>query len=379
MVSHETLWQSELEDLRAGSGWRTIRTPVERQGKWVDFGQGRLLNLGSNDYLGLADDEVLWEQFWAQAQNTGGPKLGSTGSRLLSGSSPAHAELEQRLEGLYPGRSVLLFNSGYHANTGIVPVLVGPGDAVFADRLCHASLLDGVRLSGARLFRFAHNQPGALEELLAARRGQFRRVLIVTESLFSMDGDVAPLAELVALKLRYESLLLVDEAHAVGVLGPGGRGLAYDTKTAGDIDVLVGTFGKAWAGQGAWCSGSPALVELLRQKARSLLFSTALPPLSVQWQLFLLDQESELDRRRKQLLEICRQFSSPGPIVPVPVGSASAVLAAAEHWAQRGVWAPAIRPPTVPADQCRLRLTLRADLDGDDLALLKNLRDEVTP
>ena len=378
-TAHDALagWQAELNQLKEQARWRQVRTPTAAQGPFLWQDGHRLVNFSGNDYLGLAGDapvaRELSRHFEALVQQESLPLWGSTASRLMAGASPWHARLESALATMYPGRQTLLFNSGWHANTALLGALAGPKDVIFADRFIHASLVDGWRLSGARLHRYRHGNASHLEDLLKRYRGQHERAFVVTESLFSMDGDEADLASLIELKNRYEALLVVDEAHAFGVLGPQGAGVAARDGLSDQVDIAVGTFGKAVASAGAFVAADPVVINYLIQKSRPLIFSTALPPAFAIVTLFHLSLEAELARRRLELLSLARKFHTeaqtrgwtiPGQswIAPVILGTDSRAVEAANRCIEAGLSVLPIRPPTVPEGSARLRLSLRADM-----------------
>ncbi|MGB8930177.1 MAG: 8-amino-7-oxononanoate synthase, partial [Anaeromyxobacteraceae bacterium] len=263
----------QLADLDA-KGLRRVLEPIgPAQGPVVEVGGRALVNLCSNDYLGLAFDERLRRAAAEAALRDG---AGSGASRLVAGDLPIHGQLERAIAAFHGTESALLFNSGYHANAGLPPALVGRGDAVFADVLNHASIVDGVLLSRAELLRYRHCDVQELSDLLA--RSKARRKLVVTDAVFSMDGDAAPLREIAALCERHGAMLYVDEAHAVGVLGPTGAGLAEELGVKASVDVEMGTLGKALGSFGAYAAGERRLRDLLVSRARTFVFTTALPP-----------------------------------------------------------------------------------------------------
>lgn len=378
---------AELEQLRADGAFRRLPAFERREGPWVWLEGRRLLNLSSNDYLGLAADAQLQRTFLRQAAEdptVDGFGLGATASRLLAGNHPACRRLEQDLAAAFGRESALVTSSGYHANCGWLAALAGPQDAVFSDRLNHASLWDGLRLSGAQSRRFRHRDYGHLETLLARHRPQARRAWIVSESVFSMDGDRADLDALVALKQRWDARLVLDEAHAFGVLGPTGLGLAEEQKRIADVDLLVGTFGKALAGLGAFVVSDHTVVDYLVNKMRTFIFTTALPPLQIAWLGHLFSQRAAWSVRRAQLARLAAslrqalaaeglQTLGDTQIVPVVLGENHLAVQTAAKLQTGGFWTLAIRPPTVPAGTARLRLSLTASMPADALAPLPGL------
>ena len=310
-------------------------------------------DFSTNDYLGLLNDPV---------ESPCGSWQGASGSRLLSGTSPEVVQLERDFSDWMGCGGTLLFNSGYHANVGVIPAIVGRGDCVVADRAVHASIWDGIRVSGAQWKRYAHNDLDALEVILKVRQSQNGQTLVVTESVFSMDGDLAPLPELVGLCRRYGAGIFVDESHALGVFGPQGRGLVYHYGLQNDVDIWVAGLGKAWAGVGAMVVGSESLIRLLLSSARSFIFSTALPGGAVAWARSVLDRMPNLEPERSVLRHYWGALGGQSPIFPVVLGDIEAVTAASSMLKSLGIWAPVIKPPTVPKGGCRIRLSLSSAL-----------------
>ncbi|QDT52466.1 8-amino-7-oxononanoate synthase 2 [Caulifigura coniformis] len=342
-----------------------------------------LLNLAANDYLCLAGDARLAAAAREAIAEAG---IGSRASALVSGRTVWHAELERRLAAFEHAEAAVLFPTGYAANVGTITALVDREDSVFCDRLNHASLIDGCRLSGARWHVIPHLDLGALEVELEKARGRRRR-LIVIDSVFSMDGDVADLPALVELAERFDAMLLIDEAHATGVLGPGGRGLAEHFGATSSRLVRVGTLSKALGCLGGFVVGSQTLIDWLWNKARPQIFSTALPPAVAAAgcaALEVVEQEPERRSRLRTLSETLRarltdaglavpETSLPTPIVPVVLGDEGRTLAAAARLEQAGFLVAAIRPPTVPAGSSRLRISLHCDVTDEQLDRLAGL------
>lgn len=358
---------AELADLEAKGLRRTLETIGPAQGPVIEVGGRALVNLCSNDYLGLAGDPAVREAA-AQAALEGG--AGSGASRLVAGDLPVHRALEARLAAWKGAPAALLFNSGYHANAGVPAALVGRGDAVFSDVLNHASIVDGCLLSRAELVRYRHCDVDELAGLLAASRA--RRKLVVTDAVFSMDGDAAPLRELADLCDRHGAMFYVDEAHSAGILGPTGAGLAEALGVAGRVDVHMGTLGKALGAFGAYVAGSAALVDLLVSRARSFVFTTALPPAACGAALAALDRVRDEPARRARVLALTERAKTGlarlgfdlsrvvAPILPVVLGTEERALAASARLRERGYFVRAIRPPTVPRGTSRLRIALSA-------------------
>jgi 8-amino-7-oxononanoate synthase len=345
-----------------------------------------LRDFASNDYLALARDPRLARA--ATDALADGP-FGAGAARLISGTHPLHLELEAALASYKRTEAALLFGSGYLANIGAIPALVGPRDAIYADRLNHASLIDGCRLSRAEVRTFAHNDIAALADMLDADRGSFRRRLIVVDSVFSMDGDLAPLCEIVPLARTYDAWTYVDDAHGTGVLGREGRGAASHWGVEGQIDVLMGTLGKALGTSGAFVAGSRTLIDFLINRARSFIFTTATPPALAAATLEALRIAEAEPERRTRVRDAARRLRSglaalgytlEGPsdshIIPVPIGDADRTMQVGASLRARGFLVGAVRPPTVPAGTSRLRLTVNAAHTPDEVeALLVTLAE----
>jgi glycine C-acetyltransferase/8-amino-7-oxononanoate synthase len=355
-----------LAELESSGLRRRLRIVGGPQGPQVLLDGKPVLLLCSNNYLGLADHPRLRLAAADAALRLG---TGAGASRLISGSMSIHIELEARLAEFKAKPAALLFGSGYLANTGVIAALARRGEVVFSDELNHASIVDGCRLAKAETFVYRHADTEHLEWGL--RRAAGRAALIVTDGVFSMDGDLAPLAELSTLARRHFCRLMVDEAHATGCVGPGGRGAVAAAGLTDEVEVIVGTLGKALGGYGAYVCGSRRLIDLLVNTARPFIFSTALPPPSVAAALAALDllvqRRQRVDRLRANagaLREGLRAagLEPPGStqIVPILVGEADETMALTNRLLELGVFAQGVRPPTVPAGTCRLRLTTMA-------------------
>jgi 8-amino-7-oxononanoate synthase len=365
----------QLQALRAHSLYRQLRELGGAQGADVDLAGKHLINFSSNDYLGLANDSRLRDAAIATIKKFG---FGAGASRLVSGTQSPHLRLEAALAKWKGTEAALCFNSGYAAAVGTLPALVTGKDVVLLDKLCHASLIDGAKLSGAFLRVFPHNHLGKLESQLewARREHPHGRALIVTESVFSMDGDRAPLREIVELKRRFEAMLFVDEAHAIGVVGPNGRGLAAEEGVASEVDVQMGTLSKALGGSGGYICGSRSLIDWLINRARSFIFSTAQPPALAGAALAAVEFiGSPAGEERRQLLwrniEMVRRAlpqpsdaAKPGSaIFPWIVGQEQSAVDLSRALLQEGFLVPAIRYPTVAKGSARLRITVTASHD----------------
>ncbi|PYJ60588.1 MAG: 8-amino-7-oxononanoate synthase [Verrucomicrobia bacterium] len=387
----QDLFAEQLKALRAASLDRHLFEISSPQGPEItvvgrDRRTRRLINFSSNDYLGLANDPRLREAAISALQEFG---VGAGASRLISGTQPPHVRLERALAEWKGTEAALCFSSGYAAALGSIPALVTKNDVVLLDKLCHASLIDAAKLSGARLRIFPHNNLRKLESHLewARRKHAGKRVLIVTESVFSMDGDRAPLRDLVQLKKQFDALLMLDEAHAVGVIAPHGRGLAAAENLSDGVDVQMGTLSKALGASGGYICGSHDLIEWLTNRARSFIYSTAPPPAIAATALaavnFLSSPEGE--ERRLVLWErirligkllsplashVSRSANSGSAIFPLIVGDEQAALDLAAALKNEGFLVPAIRYPTVAKGSARLRITVTAAHQEDHIRSL---------
>ena len=338
-------------------------------GPIVEMAGRQILLLASNDYLGLAMHPEVIQASVEATQRFG---AGAGAARLISGSLPPHQDLESALAQFKGTEAALTFSSGYLANIGTIPALIEQGGLILADRLCHASLIDGCRLSAADFRVYRHNDTGHLQSLLAKRR-RARRTLIVTDGLFSMDGDLAPLPELSRLAQAYEADLYIDDAHGTGVMGPHGRGTAEHFGLDTQIPFQMGTLGKAFGSSGAYLTGSSTLIRYLINTSRSFIFTTAPPPSSVAAALTALrviqrepERRARLWANRERLFSGLTQLGfslspSVSPIMPILVGNAETALVFAEHLFAEGVYAPAVRPPTVPDATSRIRVTVSSE------------------
>lgn len=359
-----------LEALRAQECLRTL--PKVPSG---------LVNLSSNDYLGLLEEVELRESFYAQLQGDD-RFLSAASSRLLTGNTAAVCALERDLAHLYDAETSLVLGSGYHANTGIIPALAGSKTLILADKLIHASMIDGIRLSGCRYFRYRHNDLTHARQLLERYSAEFDEVIVMTESVFSMDGDRTDLAELVALKTSFPNVVLyLDEAHGVGVFGETGLGCAHALKLHHQIDLLVGTLGKALSSTGAYVICNATVRETLVNRMRPFIFTTALPPINLAWTRFVLSALPAMGERRTRLLAMGQRLVaafrtkgiecvSDSQIVPYLIGSNEQTIACAEKFRHAGFYVLPIRPPTVPEGSSRLRFSLTAAMSNRDFERL---------
>lgn len=354
----------QLEEWRAQGLWRELRPLDDAMTEITVRSGGReWINFSSNDYLGLANSAEIRAALIEGVARHGG---GAGASRLVCGTHRAHLNLEEALADFKGTAAALTFSSGFAVALGTIPALVGPNDTLILDKLCHASLVDAARLSGATIRVFPHNHLEKLERLLSSAKG---RVLVITESIFSMDGDAAPLREIVALKEKHGAWLLVDEAHAVGVLGPQGRGLAAEQGVDGQIDLHMGTLSKAFGLSGGYLAASRAVVDLLINRARSFVYTTAPPPALAHAARQALDLlrgargdalRNRLHANVRHLLRRVNGQEIQAAILPVILGSEEAAMQASQRLNEAGFLIPCIRFPTVARGRARLRLTVSA-------------------
>jgi len=361
--------EKRLHELAAQHLTRHITPLHSGVGPMVEMAGRQILLLASNDYLGLATHPEVVQSAIEATQRFG---TGAGAARLISGSLPPHQELESVLAQFKGTEAALTFSSGYLANIGTIPALIGRGGLILADRLCHASLIDGCRLSAADFRVYRHNDTDHLQSLLSTRR-KSRRTLIVTDGLFSMDGDLAPLPELWRLAQNYEAELYIDDAHGTGVMGLHGRGTAEHFGLDADLPFQMGTLGKAFGSSGAYLAGSSTLIHYLINTSRSFIFTTAPTPSSaaaVTAALRVMQREPERRARlwanRERLFSGLMQMGfrlsrSVSPIMPILVGNAETAISFAEHLFAESVYAPAIRPPTVPDNTSRIRVTVTSE------------------
>ncbi|HEX2180105.1 MAG TPA: 8-amino-7-oxononanoate synthase [Actinomycetota bacterium] len=375
---------SKLDRLERDGLMRRLR-PGDRTGPRTVARDGReLVNFSSNDYLGLSQHPGVL----AAAERDLQKGTGATASRLMAGTDHDYTALENAVAFFKGTEAALVFGSGYLANVGTIPALVGRHDAVFSDRLNHASIVDGIRLSGAQMFRYRHNDVAELQQMLDECRDA-KRKLIVTETLFGMDGDLAPLERIVELKERYGAALMVDEAHAVGVLGPQGRGLAHAAGVADRVDLHMGTFSKAVGLYGGYVAARESWIRYLVNAARSFVYTTALPPSVVGGISAALEFVLAADYERERIAELSGRFrqgleglgldrgGSVSQIQPVMFGGAAEVVDLGRRLEKRGVLAVPIRPPTVPQGGARLRFSICASHTEQDIDLALSSLDQV--
>lgn len=369
----------QLDVLKQNGNLRQFSANVQ-QGRFIHIHERQMLNLASNDYLGLASDLQLREQFFDETP-VKQRAMSSSSSRLLTGNFPEFEQLEASLSQAFAGRAALLFNSGYHMNIGILPALVDAKTLILADKLVHASMIDGMRLSSAKFLRYRHNDLAHLNALLQKHHADesIERIIVVTESIFSMDGDETDLAALVRLKQQFSKVMLyVDEAHAIGVRGERGLGCAEQYAVIEQIDLLVGTFGKALASVGGYLICHPIIRDYLINTMRPLIFSTAQAPICMAWTNFIFQHTQSLKQSRTDLMALSQRLQqgvrakgfdcpSSSHIVPVIIGDSAKTVAKAQALQSAGFYIMPVRPPTVPQQSARLRVSLTAHIQATEI------------
>lgn len=369
-------YEKILDELKHHSHFRDLKNFEKKDEKYIYFRGKKLLNLSSNNYLNFADNKKITQEFLDFAGNK--YSFGSASARLLTGTLPVYKELEELLSNLYNKDATLLYNSGYHANVGISSAINQKGDVIFSDKLNHASIIDGMRLSDGKFFRFPHNNMEALEKLLERERKNYKNAFIITESVFSMDGDIEDLKRIIKLKKKYNCIMIIDEAHAFGVFGEKGLGVAEELGIIDDVDLIVGTFGKSVGSMGAFVTGSKTMINFLINKSRSFIFSTALPPINIAFTKWIIENKfPKTKAKRKNMLSIAKKMGSDSHIIPVVIGENKDTVDLCEVLFHNGYFTLPIRPPTVPAGTSRLRLSLTADIQEKDLTVLKEKINEV--
>lgn len=355
-----------LNKIKSQNLYRKLKPASSRKKGYIYFKNREYIDFSSNDYLGLSNHPYLKAAAQKATQRFG---VGTTASRLLSGDLEIHHHLEEKIAKFKEKEAALIFNSGYQANIGIISALYQKGDVIFSDKLNHASIIDGILLSKAKFFRFLHNDINHLEYLLKKERSKFKNSLIITETIFSMDGDKPPLVDLVNLKDKYNCKLLVDEAHATGIFGKNGSGVVEQEGLTEKVDLIMGTFSKALGSFGAYLACSAKIKEYLINTCRSFIYSTALPSAVIATNLASLEIVEKEPLRRKILLENAEylrknlanknlKIKGDSQIIPFILGDSRKALKISQALYRRGYWVKAVRPPTVPKNEARLRFSL---------------------
>ena len=378
-------FNDELKELKKKHTYRQIPNITEKDGEYVIVDGKKLLNLSSNDYLNLSTNEDLAKEFITQNQSEQF-QFSSASARLLSGTSSVYRELEFVLAKLFKKESALIFNTGYQCNLGVISTLARKGDIIFSDKLNHASIIDGMKLSEADFRRYKHLDYNHLEELLKKYRKKYDKALIVSESVFSMDGDIADIKKLVDLKQKYNAILMIDEAHAFCSIDDNCAGISEGF----DVDIITATFGKALGSFGAFAVSNKTIINYLINKARSFIFSTSIPPINIAWTKWLLTKKMDFIHKQKNKLSRLTigvqkylkssdiETVSHSQIVPIVIGEDEKTIEIAEQLKKLGFFVMPIRPPTVPPNTSRLRLSLTADLEFESVkTIIDYVRNEI--
>jgi len=371
----------KLDDLKQRHLYRALNETLREDGIWVQRDGRQLLSFSCNDYLNLTQHPTIKRAAIAAIEEYG---AGSGASRLVTGNHPLYAQLEARLAALKNAEAACVFGSGYLANTGIIPTLAGRNGLILLDELSHACIYAGAQLSGSNVLPFRHNDVGHAHELLTAHRAAHEHALIVTDGVFSMDGDLAPIADLLAVADEHDAWLMSDDAHGIGVVG-GGRGSSFAGNTHIPVPLQMGTLSKAIGSYGGYLCASASVVELMRNRARTLIYSTGLPPASVAAAIAALDLIEREPGYAALPVTKARAFThhvglpeAQSPIVPLVIGDEQSALAASRYLGDEGFLVVAIRPPTVPAGTARLRLTFTAQHPDDEIERLAEIiRDKI--
>ena len=369
-------FELELDLLKCKNNLRSIKNIDSKNGKYIYFDGKKLLNLSSNNYLSIGNNKELEEEFFCNYYKK--EAFSSSSSRLLTGNETIYFDLEESLSKLYNKDKSLLFNSGYSANLGIIQGLFNKNDVIFCDKLNHASIIDGIRLSEAKMIRYNHLDYNHLEKLLNKERNNFKTACIISESLFSMDGDLADIDKLIELKNKYNCLLMVDESHSFGIYGKSGLGCCENTKE--DVDIIMSGFGKGCGSFGAFCTGSREIIDYLINKARSFIFSTSLPPINIAWTNFIINKIFPIyEEKRNNLLKLSKYFkeqlenigfknNSESYIIPIILNDEDILIKTQKYLIENGFYVLPIRYPTVPKNSPRFRLSLTSDINEEDIS-----------
>lgn len=371
----------EIEKLKEKDNFRQIRDIDYKHGKYLRSGGKDMINFSSNDYLNLSTNTQLIGEFAAKYKNHPEFIFSSASSRLLTGTSNIYKRLENNLAKLFNKEAALLFNTGYQCNLGTVSALARHDCTIFSDKLNHASIIAGMKLSGAEFYRYKHLDYENLEDLLKKHRSETKNALIISESVFSMDGDISDINKLTELKKKYNCLLMIDEAHAFGVFG---NNLAGMFDGVSDIDIITATLGKSFGSMGAFCAASETIIDYLINRSDSFIFSTALPSVNVMWSNFLIEEKFDFVKKQSEklnkLIVQAADYAQTGgktQIVPLILGSNEKTVKTAEYLQNRGFYVLPVRPPAVPIGASRLRISLTADILFDEFKALIDAAKEV--
>ena len=370
-------YAQEIAKLKEKDNFRQVHNIEEKVGRYLTIDGKSLLNFSSNDYLNLSTDKNLIQDFLSKYSSNNEFIFSSTSSRLLTGTSSYYKRLENNLAKMFNKDACLLFNTGYQCNLGVVSSLVNRDDVIFSDKLNHASIIDGMRLSGTQFYRYKHFDYENLEDLLKKHRSNYKKAIIISESVFSMDGDIADIKKLVELKKKYDCYLMIDEAHAFGIYGENLSGISERDGVLEDVDIITATLGKSFASMGAFCVSSKTIIDYLINKANSFIFSTALPSVNVMWSNYLIEEKfayakEKAEKLTKLVNDAHCYLGDIGEtqIVPIIIGDNTKTIKIAEQLRSQGYFVLPVRPPTVPVNTSRLRLSLTADITFEEFKTL---------
>jgi 8-amino-7-oxononanoate synthase len=376
-------YEQELTELKQDDCLRKISNISYKEGKYIIVNGKKYINLSSNDYLGLSTNKDIIQEFIETNKNNNEFLFSSASARLLTGTSSIYSKLENNLAKLFNKESCLLYNTGYQCNLGIISSLVQKGDVIFCDKLNHASIIAGMKLSQTDFYRYKHLDYQHLETLLQKYRTKYKKAVIISESVFSMDGDIADIKKLVELKNKYDCILMIDEAHAFGVFGKDLCGISETVNVSNDVDIITATLGKSFASVGAFCVANKIYIDYFVNKSGSFIFSTALAPINVMWTNWLIENQINLIKDKQQKLntlfkQVHEYIQDTGQtqIIPVIIGQNKQTVEIANKLQDEGFFVLPVRVPTVPQNTARLRLSLTADITFEEMkALFKIIKE----
>lgn len=377
-------YYNETEKLKNKDNFRQIRNIDYKTGKYIVADSKKMINFSSNDYLNISTDKQLKVEFIEKYKDSNEFIFSSASSRLLTGTSNIYKRLENNIAKMFKKEACLLFNTGYQCNLGVVSSLVNRDDVIFSDKLNHASIIDGMRLSGCDFYRYRHFDYENLKELLDKYRNKYKKAIIISESVFSMDGDIADIKKLIELKKEYNTYLMIDEAHAYGIYGDNLAGVCDKDNLRDEIDIITATLGKSFGSMGAFCVADKSVIDYLINKANSFIFSTAIPSINVLWSNFII--EEKFDYVKEKSCKLSKLIKEAGEyiknvnatqIIPVIIGENLKTIKIAENLQSMGYYVLPVRPPTVPVNTSRLRLSLTSDINFQEFKSIIDYVKEV--
>ncbi len=368
-----SFYNKEIEKLKEKDNFRQIHDIEEKHDRYLVINGRDMVNFSSNDYLNLSTNRELINEFIQNYKNNNEFIFSSTSSRLLTGTSKIYNRLENNLAKIFNKSACLLFNTGYQCNLGVVSSLLNRDDVIFSDKLNHASIIDGMKLSGSQFYRYKHLDYENLEELLKKHRNRYKKAIIISESVFSMDGDIANIKKLAELKEKYDCYLMIDEAHAFGIYGNNLAGISDRDNLLDKIDIITATLGKSFASMGAFCAADKSIINFLINKANSFIFSTAIPSINIMWSNFLIEEKinfvKEKSDKLNKLIKQANKYiqnKNETQIIPVIIGENNKTIKIAQELQSKGFYILPVRPPTVPVNTSRLRLSLTSDITFEE-------------